>query len=318
MRHKYTSDMNTLNHCIIIAGSTGVGKSDFAQSLADHFPIEIINCDIGQFYTPLTIGTAKPHWKAATIPHHFFDIIDSPKNFTIIEYRKQIEPLLQQILTRGNIPVIAGGSTFYLHALFYQTQHDECAGNETTGTWQDLYAVDPGRARAIHERDIYRINRALTVWRATGKKPSQNQLVYKPIAPFTLLFLQRPRVQLYERINTRVELMVQQGWVEEVAQLKNTDWAQFLTRKKIIGYNELLEYLDADNTHMTMKDTIAKIQQRTRNYAKRQLTFWRMLEKKVNAELAQNPATDSACMAIDLTLMDHDLYIKQLSQKLFK
>ena len=104
---------------LIIYGPTGVGKTDLALDLAQHIPIEIINMDMGQFYTPLSIGTAKPDWKNSPVPHHLFDIINEPRNFTVSEYRILFYKKVGEIIERGNLPVVVGGSGFYLHSLLF-------------------------------------------------------------------------------------------------------------------------------------------------------------------------------------------------------
>src|SRR5204862_4915580 len=104
---------------VIIYGPTGVGKTDVALTLAHHFPSEIINMDVGQFYVPLSIGTAKPDWKKESTPHHLFDIIDSQSNYTVTEYRNKVQTTIKDIINRGNLPILVGGSGFYLHTLLF-------------------------------------------------------------------------------------------------------------------------------------------------------------------------------------------------------
>src|SRR5579863_9779399 len=104
---------------LIVYGPTGVGKTDVALAIAQHIPAEIINMDMGQFYTPLSIGTAKPDWKNSPIPHHLFDIIDTPINYTVAEYRTMLYKTVQEVIGRGNLPILVGGSGFYLHSLLF-------------------------------------------------------------------------------------------------------------------------------------------------------------------------------------------------------
>ena len=111
--------MDRRNFVIIIYGPTGVGKTECADYIASRLPIEIINCDMGQFYTPLSIGTAKPDWKAASVPHHLFDVIDTPKLFTVLEYRKRVQAIVHTIWKANKIPIIIGGSSFYISSLFF-------------------------------------------------------------------------------------------------------------------------------------------------------------------------------------------------------
>src|SRR5260221_12969282 len=107
---------------LVLYGPTGVGKTDLALALAEHIPVEIINMDVGQFYTPLSIGTAKPDWKHSTVAHHLFDIIDAPAHCTVTEYRSLVYKKIQEIRERGRLPILVGGSGFYLHVLLFPTQ----------------------------------------------------------------------------------------------------------------------------------------------------------------------------------------------------
>ncbi len=307
---------------LIIFGPTGVGKTDFALKVADSVPSEIVNMDMGQLYTPLSIGTAKPDWRNQKVPHHLFDCVDEPRNFSVTEYRARVLPLLDEIWQRGNLPILVGGSGFYLKSLFFPLQaesadeHESFSHKTTFELWEDLYTVDPDRAQKIHKNDAYRIKRALMIWYATGKKPSQHVTTYEPLSDnFQLLFLTRNRTELYERIDERVKQMMQQGWLQEVQALAHTDWEIFLRTKKLIGYNELLDYCaHGDNSASRLDEVVTDIQQRTRHYAKRQGTFWRMLEKELKhaVEAANQHNGQVIIEQINLTLLDVDLYLKQL------
>jgi tRNA dimethylallyltransferase len=313
--------MHTLSHkpLIIIYGPTGVGKSDFAERLASHMPSEIVNMDVGQFYEPLTIGTAKPAWRESNIPHHLFDIIKEPVHFSVTEYREQLIKTINAIWERDKIPLVVGGSGFYLKTLLFlpQTPDVERADYpDAESAWHALHMIDPVRAASIHKHDLFRISRALAIWHATGKKPSEYSATFSPLSSNTLLlFLTRDRAQLYDRINQRVALMMQQGWLEEVAALKGTPWEPFLQDKKIIGYNELLAYNDQVNADHDLSKMVALIAQRTRHYAKRQHTFWRMLKRTID-QAQENRDQHVECAVINLTGLNYDLYIKHLSERI--
>ncbi len=301
----------------ILFGPTGVGKSDLAQKIAQSVPAEIVNMDVGSFYTPLTIGTAKPDLQSSTVAHHLFNVLDEPKNFTVVEYRELLLKTLENIWQRGKMPIVVGGSAFYLKSIFFPPEMDSAVpAFEHSGPddqlWDELNKIDPDRAAHIHKNDIYRIKRALDIWRATGKKPSEYAPVYKPLSPFHLVFLTRDREQLYKRINVRVEKMLEQGLIEEVRPFVGTAWESFLQEKKLIGYNEILDYLASEQTDQDLKQAISMIQQRTRNYAKRQETFWRMLAKQLKDELGDGSHFEQ----VNLTSADLDLYIKDLLEKL--
>lgn len=280
---------------IIITGPTASGKTDFALELASHIPSEIINMDMGQMYTPFSIGTAKPEWRDCIVPHHMFDIINTPRNYTVVEYRNAVLKLITALWERKKIPIVIGGSMFYLKSLFFPPdqyvaqdkrahflQHDHTK-ESTQMLWERLFAIDPLRAQKINITDRYRIERALSVWETTGIKPSECTLQYTPPSPsYLLLYITRDRKELYERIDQRVLAMIKQGWLDEVYNFIGTEWQDFIQNKKIIGYNELVQFLTSMNkSDAEYEKVISLIQQRSRHYAKRQETFWRSLKKEL-------------------------------------
>ncbi len=274
---------NSEKKAFIITGPTGVGKSDLALRIAEEVRGEIINADIGQFYTPLTIGTAKPAWQSSTISHHLFDLINDPVNFTVIEFRVQMERLIDGIYQLGKIPIVVGGSSFYLNALFFPPQDDFNVSTRqyvegTEDLWLRLYAVDSKRAEEIDKHDRYRIERALSIWDETGRRPSLLKPLFDPLFNHVhFMIVNRDKEDLYKRINERVIQMLNNGWAKEVESLPS-EWIDFLLKKKFIGYDDIIRYLHGE---IASSDALIEIiQQKTRRYAKRQLTFNRMLTKK--------------------------------------
>ncbi len=299
---------------MFIYGPTASGKSDFAEKLSAHIPSEIINMDSAQIYTPLTIGTAKPDWEKSPISQHLFDLFRDPEHLTVHRYRTLVQAKIDQIHARNKLPILVGGSGFYLKSLLFKLISDtvqvgvvpEIPDEEL---WQKLFAVDSERAQQIHPHDQYRIRRALEIWYVTGKKPSLYKPSYDPISPFVLVHVMRNRNLLYDRINKRVVQMVKSGWIDEVQQLLGTPWEPFVQEKRIIGYAELIGYL---KHAYDLKQAIDLIAQRTRNYAKRQETFWRMLKKEVFCAQKETGDSCGKITEFDLTYPDDDLYIKQL------
>lgn len=310
--------MGNRRFVIIITGPTGVGKSDFAEKLATDLSAEIINADMGQLYMPLTIGTAKPDWRHSPIKHHLFDILDKPLSYSVAQYRQALLDIVQQVWQRNHIPIIVGGSSYYINALFFPplaaVEQGKGANSSFVVSWESLNAIDPVRAQQIHPHDTYRIERALAIWHTTQQKPSVYQPYYQPFAPYFMFFVTRDRSQLYERINQRTHEMIKHGWIEEVQSLMGTEWQDFLQRKKIIGYDDIINYCLHQDTNLD--DLIKIIAQKTRNYAKRQVTFWRMFEKKLSQAAQKDTETFSEIATLDLTLLDLDLYLKQLLKKL--
>lgn len=295
------------NNVLIITGPTGVGKTDLVDEVAKAIPSEIVNLDLGQFYAPFGIGTAKPDWKSHSVKHHLFDVITDPKNYTVVEYRDAVIKKVQEIWDKGKLPILVGGSGFYLLSLFYPPIEGSSA-DEESGSWQELYSLDPERALQIKENDTYRINRALSIIKS-GKKASDLKPQFKPFCSAEIIILTRDREDLYSRINKRTIEMLEQGWIEEVEGLSE-DWKSFLQFKKLIGYDDIIKYL---NKEITKEELIEIIRKKTRNYAKRQLTFFRMLEHKLKEEKDLNYTVKVNWL--DLTLANLNLYIKQLCER---
>jgi len=278
-----------MKKCVILCGPTAVGKTDISLEVAAMINAEIVNMDVGQFYTPLSIGTAKPAWKDMEIPHHLFDIINEPRNFSVVEYRERILSLLHNLWARGKVPLLVGGSAFYLYSLFFHISTEE--NKDKTGdllqekkvSWDYLYTLDPVRAREIHPHDHYRITRAIELFEKNKRQPSSLKPCFQPFFDADIIFLTRERNELYNRINQRVKIMFSQGFVDEVHLLMAMGWEDFLLQKKLIGYNEIIYYL-RENTMFSLLDLEEVIAKRTRNYAKRQDTFWRYFCKKISQE----------------------------------
>lgn len=310
---------------IIIYGPTGVGKTDFSWDLAQVLPnAQIINADLGQLYVPLTIGTAKPDLRKAPVPHHLFDILDRPVHYTVQQYRQRVISLMREFWNQGITPIIVGGSGFYIKSLLFPpcefdgVEKKEVLLQETSNEinlWQKLSLIDPERAANIHPHDTYRIERALEIWHTTGQKPSLFAPCYTPPSDYMLIHLTRTRDDLYTRIDQRVKIMIEQGWINEVISLIGTEWELFLHEKKLIGYDDIIQYIHGQ-TYKDMGDLIATIAKKTRNYAKRQETFWRMLVRCIEQTSVTKHSCKASIKSLNLTLSGVDLYIKELSKEI--
>jgi tRNA dimethylallyltransferase len=279
------------------------------------FAIEIVNCDVGQFYEPFSIGTAKPDWKNEKIPHHLFDIIKTPQDFSVAQYRKLIIKTMEEIWERNHTPILVGGSGFYGKSLFFPplgTASSDQSDQAVYGTWEELQKLDPERAAQIHEHDTYRIARALQLIKHQNIKPSQLQPIFNPPGGDCLIvFLTRDRQQLYERINARTVEMFAGGWLEEVEKIQETAWQIFLYQKKLIGYTEILEYLKkGDLSDKAQETMMQKIAQKTRHYAKRQETFWSMFKKLLT------PYVKDTQLAIIEINLSKDEQARELTKKI--
>lgn len=304
------------NKVFFIFGPTASGKTSFAERLALHIPAEIVNMDSMQMYTPLTIGTAKSDWQATSFKQHLFDIINEPRTLTVHAYRALAEQKIKEIQARNRIPIFVGGSGFYLKALLFAVTQASIQLSDTSDAymisaqdlWQRLHEIDPERAAHIHPHDEYRLRRALEIWYTTGQKPSLYKPQYAPIAPWTLIKITCDRKKLYERIDERVCSMLQGGWLEEVKTALAQGWRSFITEKGI-GYAELIDHLQGT---LTLEQATHNIQQKTRNYAKRQETYWRTLLKDLDVAQSATDKDFGSRIEFDLTDPAIDLYIKQL------
>lgn len=274
---------------ILISGPTGVGKSDFAEYLANNlgYPATIINGDMGQVYSPLSIGTSKPE----DIQNcYLFNVVDQPLDFGAYAFREMVIKYLNKCWSEGILPIIVGGSGFYMKSLFYPpTSLDvDAAGDSeiflsfTDCSTEDLYlklkSIDPKRAENIHRNDRYRIERALFLWQKTLNKPSELKPGFEPLGSCFYYFLTRDKQVLKERIDERVGKMLESGWLNEVVSLSDS-WKKFLLKKKLIGYPEIIQYLQENSSD---QDSLIKtIGHKTAMYAKRQLTFWRSLQRQL-------------------------------------
>lgn len=310
---------------IIIIGPTASGKSAFGTLLAEAINGIIINGDMAQMYEPLTIGTAKPLWRQERVPHLLFDSINEPRDSSALEFRNKTSQAVRDVVDAGSVPIIVGGSLFHISTLFFALddgvpENDaddisagalgigETAAGETDivgpadadamALWRELALKDLTRASKLHPQDTYRVKRALAILR--HKKASDCMPQFRPIYNnCVLIHITRDRNELYTRINQRVCTMISDGWLEEVKGL-SPEWGSWLKRKKIIGYDSLL-----DVTTISPQD-ISAIQKRTRNYAKRQLTFWRSFERKLRAQSFHD------IIECDLTLLPVDLYLEKV------
>lgn len=275
---------------LIIGGPTGTGKSLVAYNIALEIKGEIISADSMQFYKEINIGTDKvPLWMRKNVPHHLIDFLSIKDNFDVYKFVKLATEKIEEIYRKGRIPIVVGGSGLYLRSLLSgifhipETMKDkqkeiryELEKEETEKLYKRLQEVDQETARQLHPNDRKRIRRALEVYYLTGKPISLwKKERYTPLSEDIDVYyyiLTRERKEIYDRIEQRVEKMFENGWIEEVKELKEKGLSEYLKIKAPIGYKEILEYLDNKYTIDELKDIIKK---KTRNLARRQLTWFR-------------------------------------------
>jgi len=278
---------------IIIAGPTGVGKTKVAIAIAEWIGGEIVGADSRQIYRYMDIGTAKPTpEERARIPHHLIDIRNPDEEYSAAEYAKDASAAIHSIHTRGKIPLLVGGTGLYIQAVLYGMfegpGRDEAfraqmrtlaEAHGSTHLYQELLCVDPKTAQRVHSNDLMRIIRALEVHHLTGKPISEHQAsATEPLASYhsCFLVLTTERKTLYERINARVDQMIDQGLVEEVQDLIKRGYHEGLNSMNSVGYQEIMECLSGIRD---LSSAIGLIKRNTRRYAKRQLTWFRKYQK---------------------------------------
>lgn len=281
--------MSNLPPLLLISGPTAVGKSAVALELARRCNAEIINGDSLQVYRYLDIGTAKPDLaERGLLPHHLFDILDPDQSFNATDFQLRADAVIADILARGALPLVVGGTGLYLKALLFglcqmpeiepeiRLELEERLENEGSESLHaELSRHDATMADRLAPRDKTRILRALETVLATGKSITYFQEQHKFSAPrynFLHVFLDLDREELYQRINRRVELMIEMGLLDEARSLLEKGYSSDLKPLQSIGYRQMFEHLAG---RLSLAQAIADTQQATRRYAKRQLTWFR-------------------------------------------
>lgn len=270
---------------IIIAGPTGSGKSSLAIQLAKKVNGEIISCDSMQIYRDMDIGTAKVTEKEKSgVVHHMIDIISPKENFSVQDFQKQCKKLIREIHDRGNLPILAGGTGLYINSILYDYDFSQVKPHpEFRKKLEAAYEIDPIQLleklnkidknlySSLNIKDKKKIIRALEVYEFSGKTISVDSKINQDYE-FFLFVLNDKREKLYEKINQRVDLMLNNGLINEVDSLLSNGLNENHQSMKAIGYREVILYLQNKIDYQTMVDTL---KQNTRKYAKRQLTWFR-------------------------------------------
>lgn len=260
---------------IAIVGPTAVGKTKMSVSLAKLLDGEIINADSTQVYIGMDIATAKvTEQEKEMIPHHLFDFKDMKEDYTVYDYQKDCRKKIEEILSRGKVPILVGGTGLYLKAALYDYQFveeslkEQYDNLETTTLYEQLKKIDPNTK--IHPNNRKRIVRALNYYYETNQIPSEKKKTETLLYPTCFIGLTTDRELLYKKINQRVDQMVEQGLIEEARYFYNSR-----VRSKAvltpIGYKELFSYFDGVKT---LEEAIEDIKQHSRRYAKRQYTWF--------------------------------------------
>lgn len=282
---------------VVIAGPTAVGKTNLSIHLALEMKGEIINGDSIQVYRHLDIGSGKvTETEKVGVPHHLLDIIDVNDEYDANRFKKEATCLIQEIWSRGKLPIIVGGTGLYLEGLLYNLEFGGTSSSQPVirkklearaleigeiALWNELKSIDPEAANNIPYQNVRRTIRALEVIEATGVLFSEQKSHQKQESNFNecLIVLDRPRLELYDRINSRVIQMSKDGLEQEARWLFETSQGQNLPSMKGIGYKEWWPYFEGVSTR---DEVITQIQQNSRRYAKRQLTWFRNRFKRIH------------------------------------
>lgn len=277
---------------IVISGPTSCGKSKLAMDLAQIMDGEIVSADSMQVYRGMDIGTAKPTLEERLlIPHHLIDIREIHESFNVVDFYFEACQACQKILDRGNVPIVVGGSGFYLHTLLYgppsgppsvpeirKKIEEEIEKLGSEALYARLVQLDPQYAKSITKNDKQKIVRALEIITLTNMKVSK--LSWKGRRKpqnyeFHCWFLHRPKDALYSRIDKRCDKMLMAGFLDEVKKLDHEGIRQNSSASQAIGYRQALDFLQTPQTPDDYESFVDSFKRATRNYAKRQLTWFR-------------------------------------------
>ena len=275
---------------IVICGPTATGKTRLGIEIAKKIGGEIVSADSMQIYKKMNIGTAKPTEKERTeIPHHMIDFIDPRSPFSVAEYQVLAKKVIEDIQRRGKTPIIVGGTGLYINSLIYEYQpsekddalrrelNEEFTRYGATHMYEILKEVDPVAASVIHPNNVKRVIRAIEVKRLTGESISEKNDKVSRI-PCLIYVCDRDRNVLYDMINKRVDEMFDQGLEQEIKELLNEGITFDCQSMQAIGYKEFKAYFDKE---ISIEETKNLIKQHTRNYAKRQITWFKKFEDAI-------------------------------------
>lgn len=276
---------------IVICGPTASGKTSLSISLAKKINGEIVSCDSMQIYKEMDIGSAKPTVEEMQeIKHYLVDFVSPEKRYSVSEYKEDASKAIEEIINKGKTPIIVGGTGLYLNSLIYNIQYNEMEVDlnyrrklekeaEEYGL-EVLYnrakEVDPEAMEKVSANDKKRITRVLEIYNATGRNKTELEKKSRKEVPYNYLIfgINMERSILYDRINKRVDIMLEQGLIEEVKNLINK-YSNMPTAMQGLGYKEVKEFLDGN---ISKEEMIEKIKMETRRYAKRQITWFKRIE----------------------------------------
>lgn len=292
--------MNHKPELLVLVGPTAVGKTNLSLDIAERFGCEIISGDSMQVYRRMDIGTAKaPEAERRGIPHHLIDIHEPDYPFSVAEFQERARTLIQEIHARGNLPFIVGGTGLYIESVCYDFQFNEAGSDEVyreqLGVFADVHGeealhdllkeADPQSAERIHPNDRRRTIRALEVKHLSGVSLSEQQAGQTRESPYEtiLIGLTMDRDMLYNRIERRIDQMLEAGLIEEVRSLLAEGCGQGLVSMQGLGYKEIAKYIEGE---YSLEEAVELLKRNTRRFAKRQLSWFRRMKEIHWVELA--------------------------------
>ena len=274
---------------IVICGPTASGKTALSIELAKKVNGEIISCDSMQIYKDMTIGTAKPEKdEMQGIKHYLIDCVSPDQRYSVAEFKKDAMKAIDDIIKKGKQPIVVGGTGLYVDSLIYEIEYQDIKiDNEYRKKLEDIIEkdgleklyqeannIDPKAMEKISHNDKKRIMRVLEIYHATGKTKTQQEIESRKKEAkydYRVFAINMNREKLYERINKRVDIMMEKGLIEEVKKILEK-YNEFPTAMQGLGYKEVVEYLEKK---CTKEEMIEKIKMETRRYAKRQITWFK-------------------------------------------
>ena len=274
---------------VVICGPTASGKTALSIELAKRINGEIISGDSMQIYKDMDIGTAKPTKEEMQgIRHYLIDFVEPSKRYSVAEFKKDAENAIEEILKKGKVPIIVGGTGLYIDSLIYGIEYQDIKIDEKyrkelekraeveglQKLYEEAYNIDSRAAEKISKNDKKRIIRILEIYKATGKTKTEQEIESRKKESkydYIVFAINMDRQKLYERINKRVDIMIEQGLIEEVENLLKK-YNKFPTAMQGLGYKEVVEYLDGK---VAKEEMIEKIKMETRRFAKRQITWFK-------------------------------------------
>ena len=274
---------------IVICGPTASGKTALSIELAKKINGEIISSDSMQIYKDMDIGTAKPSkGEMQGIKHYMLDLVEPDKRYSVADFKKDAEKAIEDILTKGKVPIVVGGTGLYVDSLIYGIEYQELQFDEKYRKeleervfnegleilYNEAKQIDPQAMKKISHNDKKRILRVLEIYKATGKTKTEQEAESRKNGvkyDYKVFAINMDREKLYERINKRVDIMIEQGLIQEVENLLKK-YTVFPTSMQGLGYKEVVEYLQGN---ISKEEMIEKIKMETRRYAKRQITWFK-------------------------------------------